>query len=258
MPGHCRPNVESRAGYLPALRSYPLHLHMERHRAAELAAIQAADLLIGVTPTITAHLQAKGRAPAVFVPNAIDTVPVDRPPPAVPQLVYAGSLAYGRDLQPIFAAMAALRQAGSGLGLTYIGNDGTAALAQAETHGVTDLLTCLPQMPSAQALAQVAAASAGIVLSSPGYGYAYPGKIFEILAEGRPILAIGEADSEIVQLPRTVHCGWSHTPDDHAGLVATLHRISQGDLPQLDGLQRFSVDATMRDLDAALRRLIGS
>lgn len=230
----------------------------DRHRREEDAVLAAAGLLIGVTPTVADRLRARSTAPVAFIPNAVDDDSPKAPLPAQPSLTYAGSLAYGRDLAPIFSAMAELRaQSGLALRLSYAGPHSALCRQQAAERGVADLIDDHGQLPVQGALRLVDAASAAVVISSPGYEYAYPGKIFEILGRQRPILALGPPQSEVVRLPRQFALGWSHTPDDRAGLLATLRAIASGAPADLSGIAQFSPAATMRDLARALDALAG-
>ena len=230
-----------------------------RHRQAEDKLLGQADLVVGVTPTLVDRLQPRTHAPVAFIPNAIDDPLPAAPLPDHPRIAYVGSLAYGRDLQPIFRAMASLRQDhGTTVRCSYAGPHAALAMAQATEASVADLLDVQGQITLQAALQLVDGANAGVVISSPGYEYAWPGKIFEILGRGRPLLAMGPADSEVVRMPRQFGLGWGHTPTDHQGLLATLRAIAAGQSPDLAAIAQFSAAATMRDLAAALQQVLAA
>ena len=231
----------------------------QRHRHAEDKLLGQADLVVGVTPTLVDRLQPRTHAPVTFIPNAIDDPLPAAPLPDHPRIAYIGSLAYGRDLQPIFRAMATLRQDhGTTVRCSYAGPHAALAIAQATEASVADLVDVQGQITLQSALQLVDGAHAAVVISSPGYEYAWPGKIFEILGRGRPLLAIGSADSEVMRMPRQFGLGWGHTPADHQGLVATLRAIAAGQSPDLAAIAQFSAAATMRDLAAALQQILAA
>ena len=51
-----------------------------------------------------------------------------------------------------------------------------------------------------------------------------PGKVFEYLATGKPILAYTPPDSELAQLIRETGSGWHADPDDPAAIDAMLRQ----------------------------------
>ena len=230
-----------------------------RHQNAEDMLLTQTQLVVAVTPTIGDRLHARCPVPVAVVPNAIDDTGPPAPWPTEARLAYVGSLAYGRDLAPVLQAMGQLRQTqGIAVRLTYAGGDAPLALQQAEAHGVADLLDAHGPVSQARALQLVDAARAGIVISAPGYEYAYPGKIFEILGRQRPIVAIGPADSEVVRLPQRCEVGFGHAAGDVAGLVQTLAKLAASAAPQLRGAVQFTPQATMDQLDGALRTMLAA
>ena len=170
------------------------------HQWVEDRVLARADLVLGVTPRICQWLTPRTRAPVVFLPNSLDAVPPDPPLPrdAPLRLVYAGSLAYARSLEPVLAAMHVLRGTlgPDRLRLAYAGPHGAQLQQAALAAGVADQIDDHGVLSHAQSLALYRGAAAGIVSVSARTDYSYPGKLFEVLALGCPVLLTGPADSD--------------------------------------------------------------
>jgi glycosyltransferase involved in cell wall biosynthesis len=90
-----------------------------------------------------------------------------------------------------------------------------------------------PSVPRAASLAAMTSASALLILQ-PGHTVSVPGKLFEYLAAGRPILAVAE-EGEIADLVRASGIGVSVRPDDDEGLISAfgqLVTLARGDVPR--------------------------
>jgi glycosyltransferase involved in cell wall biosynthesis len=233
---------------------------LDRHRRLEDACLAQAALVIAVTPTLCRWLHQRSGRPVELVTNGFDApvYPQFAPPVLPARLVYAGSLAYGRDLKPLLRAMALLRldDNPSELQLIYAGTEGAGLLAQARELGVADAVTDVGEQTSAAALALLDGALAGVVVVSPDFQYAYPGKVFEILGRARPLLVLAPQGCDAAEL--TIHhgVGWSHAPEDVAGLAATLRRALAGEMPEPRDLETLSAPRVMARLVDLLRGLV--
>jgi glycosyltransferase involved in cell wall biosynthesis len=228
------------------------------HKTVEDRLLSRADLVLGVTPKICTWLTQRTSKPVVFLPNSLDTVP---PAVALPRarplrLVYAGSLAYERSLEPILAAMAAMRPSWQEpLQLVYAGPHGADLLAMAARLGVADLVDNRGAQPQSACLALYRGAVAGIVSVSARTDYSYPGKLFEVLAEGCPVYLCGPSDCEAAKLVQSLQAG---VVDDGSDPVASqrilkgLLEAERGALPDLSGWQ---AAVHLDQLDGLLRGL---
>lgn len=225
-----------------------------KHRKLEDACLHDAALVIGVTPTVCAWLAKRTKQNIALITNGFVETAAKQPPRSPLELVYAGSLAYGRDLQPILQAMAQLRSENADLlpRLTYAGAFGALLLQQAQVLGLTDQVKDLGQIASAQALALLAGRIAVVIVSS-GFDYAYPGKIFEIIGQQVPMLLLAPGDCAATQLVEKHRLGWWRTPQDIEGICQDLRQMAQGHVPEPIDLQLLHVDTVMQQLDLALR-----
>ncbi len=233
---------------------------IDRHRALENRILQQAALVLAVTPMMARWLAARTTQPVEFLPNGLDTPPPETPPPrALPlRLVYAGSLAYERSLDSVLAAIARLQHAfpPDKLQLTYAGPHGADLRRAAEAHGVAAWVDDRGQLPSQQATALYVGAAAGVVSVSARTDYSYPGKLFEILSAGCPILLCGPQTCDAAQLVRDLGAGViddGADPERSAALLTELLRTEPG---VLAGLAPWLAPAQVARLDGLLRGLL--
>lgn len=226
----------------------------DRHGRLEDRGLRQAALVVAVTPVLAEQLARRTTAPVVEIANAVDRVPEHLVCGPESTLAYAGSLAYGRSVAPLMAAMADLSSGGNDLQLVYAGPDGAAARAAAGPHAAR--LRDLGPVSGARAAALVEQARAGLVLASPDYLYAYPGKIFDILNASRPILLVGPARSAAAALVRRHNLGWAVADDDDAGMRQALSELAAGRSFTPVHLDELSTQTTMDRLDRELRNLL--
>lgn len=229
------------------------------HRWLEDRCLSQADLITGVSPTIVRWLSARARCPVVLVTNAYDPAAAPQPLPKRPpvRLVYTGSLAYGRDLRPVLQAMA-----GSGLGpeqvvIDVAGPHGGSVTAQAAELGLDPRQVVDHGMvPSRRAQELVAAGHVALVLGSRGFEYAYPGKIFEILAMERPMWLLSPPGADAVDLIARHHLGWVSDPNDPAAVQRALTQILSGPADPAVDLPLLQAAHVMADLQQRLLALV--
>lgn len=225
-----------------------------RHRRMEDALLTAADLVVGVSPTHCAWLSARTGTEVILARNGYDPADEVQQPQVLAarplHLVYAGSLAYGRDLRPVFAAMASLRPrlGATDLRLTYAGDSGAAVRAWAEAAQVADAIDDLGEVGVAQARQLVDSANLCVVRVSEAYGHAIPAKLYDIAARRRPVLLVGPANCDAAQLVRELALGWACASDDVPGIAAALAAAAAGEWPAAGDPSRLRVDASLSPL----------
>ena len=240
-------------------RAYPAP-EIALHRALEDRILRQAALVLAVTPKMTHWLAARTDKPVEFLPNGLDTSP---PVPPLPRdqplrLVYAGSLAYDRSLHSILAAIGLLRQEfpPDKLQLTYAGPHGAELRQAAQTHGVTAWLNDRGQLPSREAMDLYRGAAAGIVSVSARTDYSYPGKLFEILGAGCPILLCGPQDCDAAQLVRDLDAGVVDDGADPQHSAQILRQCLKAAPRALPGLDAWLAPVQVAKLDALLRQAL--
>lgn len=73
-----------------------------------------------------------------------------------------------------------------------------------------------------------------VTLSKGMYGLGVPSKTYNILAAGRPILFIGDLNSEIALLVKENDIGFCFSPDDRKGIVEFLNNLNVDSIPDLE------------------------
>ncbi len=155
-------------------------------------------------------------------------------------LLHAGSLYGGRTPVPLLTAAAtAIREGALDPGtfrIRFLGSVGMKGLDLQEACrqlGLERVVEFRASVPRAESLAAMASASA-LLLLQPGHTVSVPGKLFEDLATGRPILAVAE-EGEISEIVRSSGVGVSVIPGDDRGLVDALKQVvamASSDLPR--------------------------
>jgi len=239
-----------RTDWDPALYAHVI----DRHRSAEDACLRDADVILTTSPTIGRWLAPRSGIEPVFAPNSFDG-PVAAPRPRTRTLVYTGTLAYGRSLTPVLAAMAKLASdpAGSSLELVYAGTEGPQVIAEAARFGLSGRVRSVGYVSARESDALARDALAAIVLVTPRYEYMLPGKLFEIVAAGTPLLLIAPADADVTTVCREHRLGWEHVPEDVDGIVASLRRALSGEVPVPSGVEALGTDHVITTIDRELR-----
>jgi glycosyltransferase involved in cell wall biosynthesis len=196
------------------------------------------------------HLITNGFEPADF---AGDASPVDD---GLLRIAYTGVWRPGYGLQDLYAAIALLKAQGRPeLARLRVQAAGFTPGPAAEA-GVTDWVSELGPVPHGQALTLMKQADLLYLPVPTGY-YAtasLPGKLFEYLGCGRPVLAVVPERSEVARVLNEVGGGVRVEPGDVTGLAETLLGWLRGEarVEPPRGIERYSRAATARRLSSVL------
>src|SRR5207247_2054393 len=182
------------------------------------------------------------------ITNGYDSTDVPpRQPPKGFVVTHVGSLYPDRqDLSAVWPALAALRGSPGmeGLRLRFVGDLSPAVRKEIEAHGLGDLLEVTGFLPYGDALAAMAASSVLLVAGArdprPLLKGMIPGKVFEYLGTGLPVIYVGDPSTDV------------------AGLLAgqpRCHRVPPGDVEAARrALQVASTEAPQERALAAFTR----
>ena len=116
-------------------------------------------------------------------------------------------------------------------------------------------------MPQAEGLLQIE--NADYLLLTMTDGPSLPGKLFEYMASGKPIIAISPLDGEVARVLRRTGAGPCVAPEDKEGLRKLLmdihHRHQQGQngfRPNWDEIRRFERPRLAGEFGALIRSLV--
>ena len=180
----------------------------------EAGAVRSADAVLFTTDSarreFAAHYSDLAGTRFRTVPNGCDPseLPADEAGPSDKfVLLHAGSLYGGRSPVPLLHAVGSLcrrdAQAASRLRVRFLGSTGFPGVdieALCREMGIGDVVEFLPRVDRRQSLREMRRASALLLLQA-GTAMAIPGKLYEYLAVGRPVLALCEAGemSQMIQ-----------------------------------------------------------
>ncbi len=246
-----------------------------RYRRLESAVLEHAAGIVAAHPDHAEHLRRRGAAaPVTAIPNGWDPDDLTGLPPVtlepgVRHLVHAGGIAASDpdcDLTPVAAALEQVAGDDRGpqrlhmhqLGRLTIGErrrlGGLRAAGVLVDHGVVDRRRCLAFERAADAL---------LLVASPRRPSVAPGKLFEYLAAGPPVLAVAPAGFA-AEILRDTGCGITVAPDDPGALRAALEAVASAaplpGRPRRDerAVERHSVAVRAGELDRFLRRTVAT
>lgn len=253
------------------------HRCVEQHyRRIERAVAERAAAVVTVFPSLTAYFrEAHGRGDAVTITNGFDPEDFAGLPrsglldPSACNIVHAGRFAGsygGRDVRPLMDALTRLLDQGRApardLRLHLIGE-----LTACERRGFRALAGCglvieHGLQPRPRTLAAQTEADALLLLTGSDQPGSAPGKLFEYLGAGRPILGLTARSfaAEIILGTRT---GWTVDPGDPEAIADMLVSVANGRpppgfAPDSERIQAYSRDRQIAQLGAVLREVASS
>lgn len=204
-------------------------------RWLERRVLEQADRVITVSPGWRNLLLGKvERDPADFVVihngfDPDDFGPGQAPPEDRFTLVYVGSLYGSRNPDALWRAVASLRVQGEvpKLRLRLVGRIGGDVVAALGAYGLDIITEHVPYVPHDEAVCEMQRASA-LLLTVESYRHErgnLTGKVYEYLAAGRPIVALGPAEGDAADLLRDTGAGRMLDRDDIDGVAYYLRTL---------------------------------
>jgi glycosyltransferase involved in cell wall biosynthesis len=211
-------------------------------RRLEAAALKNADRVILVTDRMANafRCQYDHDLPAehfAVVPNGFDRLQFPASPPYVPGetfgVLHAGALYYGRSLSAVLEATSRLVDTVPAFAqkfrLTLLGTLDPGARAELERSGLAQRVRYRGQLDHASTIEAMRAADVLLLVANttPGAEATVPGKLFEYLAVGRPVLAIAPPDSSTADVLKQTGGGWLAPSGDPAAIACALLKAFQ-------------------------------
>ena len=203
--------------------------------ALERAVLRRATLVTTVGPSCRALLERRGlgtSAPIEVVQNGYDDADFEARPGPVSEehftLTYVGSLYLSRNPEALWRAIAELRRSGqlAQLRICVVGAMDPGAHASLVQHGLGEITEHIPYVPhdEATAYAQRAALLLLVIDPSPHNEIIITGKLYEYLASGRPVLALGPTHGDAAALLAETGAGQMLDREDIPAIQALLLR----------------------------------
>lgn len=140
-------------------------------------------------------------------------------------LIHAGNIGFSGAWQTLIRAAQMLET--EGVGLVFIGEGAMKSRIQEAVQNRRNI-RFLPFFPASGIPAVMAAADLHIVTIKRGLeGVLVPSKVYNILAYGRPILAIATERTEVARLVRQYECGVTADPDDPIQVAEAVRCLLQ-------------------------------
>lgn len=140
--------------------------------------------------------------------------------------LYAGNMGYPNDLESIVRCAAALEKK---LPVHFIflgaGVKRGKLIKEVEENNLTNVTVLAPQPRGEQIVFLNACDVALVSLVKKMWGVSMPSRTYNILAAGKPILALTEENSELALVVREEEIGWIAPPDEPETLSSIVERI---------------------------------
>jgi glycosyltransferase involved in cell wall biosynthesis len=135
---------------------------------------------------------------------------------------YAGNMGRSHDVEALAAAAAALR-ARDDIHFLLAGNGAKRPWLEQAVAGLPNV-TLLPWQPRGEALSQLLnACDVSVIAFVPGMaGVSVPCRMYDVMASGRPLLALADPASEVAMTIEEEGAGWSVPAGDRDALVRLI------------------------------------
>lgn len=166
-------------------------------------------------------------------------------------LLHAGALYYGRSVAALLAAMRRLIDTDAELGallrLDLVGTLDSGVDAEVRASGLSEHVRVLGQVDHAVALAAMRNADLLLLVANTTSGAeaTVPGKLFEYLVSGRPVVALAPDPSSTRDVLASTGGAYLARPDDVDAIASTLRRVlmdvraNRASRPDADAVAQF-------------------
>jgi len=138
-------------------------------------------------------------------------------------LVHAGNLGFYGSWKTLIHAARMLES--DGVGLVFIGEGALKPQIEKEAHGCRNI-RFMPFRPADEVPQVMAAGDMHVITVKRGLeGVVVPSKVYNILAAGRPVLAVATDKAEVTRFARRDGCGIAVDPDDPGDLVRAVRGV---------------------------------
>jgi glycosyltransferase involved in cell wall biosynthesis len=226
----------------PWKQPYPTRAQRRLDVSLERRVVLAAERTTCVERPVAEDFRSRLGVDAVHVPNGWDPELAGEDGAAPPDLdrerlllVHTGKLTggWGRDPAPLLEALRRLRsespEAAGRLQLVLAGRLDAAERELVDWYALGDLVRHIGHVSRPDALALQRAADVLVLITSPGLVWELPGKLFEYIGAGRPVLALA-AGNEAARVVEETGTGVTVPPDDVDAIENALRRVADGGL----------------------------
>jgi glycosyltransferase involved in cell wall biosynthesis len=210
------------------------------NRRLEQRVLQSATRLVAVSPSWAKDLEGLSGRKVEVITNGFD--PEDFPVDDVKlddalTICHFGSLSRHRNPLALWRALAALRDAGnplfSSVQVRLYGAVDEAVLESAAAQGLADQVQVFNYLPHADIIRRMRTSRLLLLMINRTDSAAgvVPGKLFEYLGAGRPVLMVGPPEGDAAAILRVSGMGWIVDFDDSESVIAAIQQASSESLP---------------------------
>ncbi len=260
--------------YYPWKPPFPTRLQRELDRALERRVVQRAERVATVELPVAEDFRRRLGVQAQHVPNGWDPAleaevrGIEAPSldPDRVSLVHTGKLsgAWGRHPGTLFAALARLHERSPELSdrveLVLAGRLDREEQELIEGLDLGDTVRHVGQLSRAEAMLLQRRADALLLLTSPNLVWELPGKFFEYLGAGRPILALAEGN-EAARMVHATGTGITVPPDDVDAVTTALETFARRELDAAYrpvGTERYVYPAPAVEMEQEIEKAIAA
>ena len=176
------------------------------------------------------------------------------------KLLYSGSLyANGRSPTSLFNALAVLKEKHlinrENFVLTFRPGNKESFSKILTTLNIDDLVEFLPSFSFAEAVAEMKNSSATVLIQDKIFHRQIPGKIYDYIYAGKPILALTPKDSATGDLIKKISFGF--TADNEQEIVSTLQYLIENKIDCGEDVSQYSRQHKTEQLAQTFNSLIG-
>jgi glycosyltransferase involved in cell wall biosynthesis len=260
--------------YHPWKPAFPTRVQRELDVRLERRVVRTAERVAAVELPVAEDFRARLGVDAAHVPNGWDPaleaeLEGVEPPPLDPErasLVHTGKLSgdWGRHPGTLFEAMARLHEREPELAgrieLVLAGRLDRDEQQLIDGLELGNMVRHVGQLSRAESIALQRNADALLLLTSPSLVWELPGKFFEYLSAGRPILALAKGN-EAARMVEETGTGITVPPQDVEAVAGALRRLARGELAQEHrpaGTKRYVYPSPAEEMEREIERAIGA
>ncbi len=208
------------------------------HRVLERNVLKTADRIVTVTPSFAMDLKSIAKREIDVIYNGYDPEdfekPLDAKMTSAFQLTHIGSMNSDRNLLLLWQALANIKEKlgeafSNALSILLIGSVDATILTAIDQNGLTSHLNHIDKLNHDEAIVKMRTSQILLlpINNIPRQNGIIPGKMYEYMGSGRPIIGFGLKESDAALILSETGAGKLFTYDDVSGLQAYLENLYQ-------------------------------
>jgi glycosyltransferase involved in cell wall biosynthesis len=252
---------------------FPTQAQVRLDSLLERRVARSAERVVTVERPVRDDFRERLGVDAVHVPNGWDPeLEAELRESEVPELgadgrvvlVHTGRMigSWGRSPRPLLEGLARLRaqypELAERIVLVLAGRQDRQELEMLDAYKLDGLVRHIGQLSRGGSLALQRRADVLVLITAPNLVWELPGKLFEYMAAGRPILALARGN-EAAHVVEETGTGVTVSPEDSDELVAALARAARGELAagsRSRALEPYTYPAPARAMEVEIERAV--